>query len=400
MKTSWFLALLILFFSDYSFAQAINKNDLEKIIQEANQGDVKAQFALGNIYHKAMGMPVNEAEAAKWYRKAAEQGHADAQNQLGDMFRRGFGVSKDLAEATKWYQKAAEQDNVKAQKSLGDLYSYNEGVPQDYVEAEKWYREAAEHGDIEAQQIMGDMYYLNKGVPQDDAEAMKWYHKAAEQDSTHAKVALGDMYYNGDGVPQDFAEAIKWYRQVADHRVDVQVKLGDMYLKGEGVPKDEAEAEKWYRKAASRAGGYKEADERLDQMGLKVRAKTTLLSGLNFLFFPFVFYAFWGAFAFNYAAKAIIKHLNVQLDAKQTFNRAFVILTAAFLPVIVTSQGGNIPVVYPWWLATLAIFEPGPGKVDLSVFPFMLLSSIPFLCIIWVYVSREVRRQHQDGLIP
>ena len=394
MKISWFLPLMILFFSAISSTQAFNQNDMAQIIQEANQGNVKAQYTLGNIYHKAMGVPVNETEAVKWYRKAAEQGHAEAQNQLGDMLSHGFGVQKDPIEAMTWYRKAAEQGNTLAQKSLGDMYFYSEVETPDYIEAAKWYRKAAEQGDVEAQMRTGDMYYLPKGVAQDFAEAMKWYRKAAEQDFTPAKVALGDMYYNGDGTPQDFAEAIKWYRQVAEHRVDVQVKLGDMYRKGEGVSKDDTEAEMWYRKAASEVNliGHEEARERLDQMGPKVRLKTILSTSLDFLLFPFVFYVLWGAFAFNYAAKAIIKHLSAQLDARQTFNRAFAILTVVFLPVIVTSQGGNIPVVVPWWFATLAMFQTGPGRVDPSVFPFILLSSIPFVAIIWVNVSRKVRR--------
>lgn len=44
------------------------------------------------------------------YRKEAENGDARAQTILGDMYAKGFGVNKDEAEAVKWYRKAADRD--------------------------------------------------------------------------------------------------------------------------------------------------------------------------------------------------------------------------------------------------------------------------------------------------
>ena len=49
----------------------------------AKQGDVLAQFGLGEMYAKGYGVPENDREAVKWFRLAAEQGHADAQFRLG-----------------------------------------------------------------------------------------------------------------------------------------------------------------------------------------------------------------------------------------------------------------------------------------------------------------------------
>jgi hypothetical protein len=47
------------------------------------------------------------AEAAKWYRKAADEGLAIAQFRLGSMYALGEGVSQDDAEAKKWFREAA-----------------------------------------------------------------------------------------------------------------------------------------------------------------------------------------------------------------------------------------------------------------------------------------------------
>ncbi len=52
-----------------------------------------------------------DAEALKWYRKAAEQGNADAQNNLGFMYLNGYGVPQDNVQAHMWFNLAAAQGN-------------------------------------------------------------------------------------------------------------------------------------------------------------------------------------------------------------------------------------------------------------------------------------------------
>ncbi len=51
-------------------------------------------------------------ELVKKNRRAAEQGDAEAQYRLGSFYREGFGVQQDDAEAMKWYRKAAEQGYI------------------------------------------------------------------------------------------------------------------------------------------------------------------------------------------------------------------------------------------------------------------------------------------------
>ena len=63
-------------------------------------------------------MAEDKAEAVKWYRLAAEQGNVDAQYNLGDMYARGDGVPEDDAAAVKWLRLAAEQGHADAEFSL------------------------------------------------------------------------------------------------------------------------------------------------------------------------------------------------------------------------------------------------------------------------------------------
>lgn len=44
----------------------------------AEQGEAKAQYALGSSSFYGRGVPKDDAAAALWYRKAAEQGYAKA----------------------------------------------------------------------------------------------------------------------------------------------------------------------------------------------------------------------------------------------------------------------------------------------------------------------------------
>ena len=54
------------------------------------------------------GVKLDHAEAARWYRKAAEQLDTDAQFNPGVAFENSRGVKYDYAEAVRWYRKAAE----------------------------------------------------------------------------------------------------------------------------------------------------------------------------------------------------------------------------------------------------------------------------------------------------
>ncbi len=111
----------------------------EEILTRVEQGDAKAQYNLALMYYKGKGVPQDDQEAAKWYRKAAEQGNAKAQYNLALMYYKGKGVPQDDQEAAKWYRKAAEQGNAKAQNNLGFMYHEGKGVPQNYVQAHMWY---------------------------------------------------------------------------------------------------------------------------------------------------------------------------------------------------------------------------------------------------------------------
>ncbi len=80
-------------------------------------------------------------------------GAARTQHDLGLMYRQGRGVAQDDAEAAKWYRRAAEQGHSSAQLGLGFMYSQGRGVSQDYTNAAKWFRKAADHCETESESL-------------------------------------------------------------------------------------------------------------------------------------------------------------------------------------------------------------------------------------------------------
>ena len=93
-----------------------------------------------------------------------EQYYAIAQDNLGWMYQHGRGVPQDDVEAVKWYRKAAEGGNLaKAQDNLGWMYQHGRGVPQSDAKAVKWYRKAAEGGYSAAQDNLDWMHQNKQG---------------------------------------------------------------------------------------------------------------------------------------------------------------------------------------------------------------------------------------------
>ena len=160
MKANRFLFTVLFLLSAAVFRLPAQQNEADrKVLAEiragADKGDAKAQYELGRAFFSGtLGVAKDEAEAVKWFRKAAEQNVADAQFSLGVCYANGRGVTKDDAEAVKWFRKAAEQNLADAQYNLGVCYDSGEGVVKDEVEAYKWWLLAAGQGNDDAKYNM------------------------------------------------------------------------------------------------------------------------------------------------------------------------------------------------------------------------------------------------------
>lgn len=91
--------------------------------------------------------------AVQEWRPLAEQGNADAQWGMGVLYDSGDGVPLDDAEAMKWYRLAAKQGFALAQYGLALLYGNGEGVPQNIIRAHMWSNIATANGDPDAGEL-------------------------------------------------------------------------------------------------------------------------------------------------------------------------------------------------------------------------------------------------------
>ena len=90
---------------------------LEDLIRCAARGSAYLQFQLGVRYDDGRMNLEDDAEAVRWYRKAADRGHGIAQISLGVMYENGEGVPEDLVFAYMWFNLSAAQGQELAQRN-------------------------------------------------------------------------------------------------------------------------------------------------------------------------------------------------------------------------------------------------------------------------------------------
>ena len=191
--------------------------NIETIKVLAQKGDADALNNLGICYEYGLaGFPQSDAEAVKWYMKAAEQGQSIAQVNLAYCYEKGRGVAQNYEKAFEWYYKAAEQGDDEAQTAVGIFLQHGKGIKRNYVEAFEWFTKAAEQGNNRAHLHLGAFYYDGLVVKRNYKIAVKFFKIAAEQGSVYAQFNLGLCYERGHGVTKNYKKALEWYRKAAE----------------------------------------------------------------------------------------------------------------------------------------------------------------------------------------
>lgn len=165
----------------------------------ADQGVIKAQYALGKYYDRGKGV---RTEAIKMYRLAAEQGDANSQYRLGKL------LSKRLRnpESIMWITLAAKQNHESALWTLSEFYY----LGQYYQNAEIWYRMLANMGHCDAQYRVGKcLEYLHRSNI-DYTEHLDWYRLAAQSDDAGIKNSVAWHFYNTKNYPESYFWYLVW----------------------------------------------------------------------------------------------------------------------------------------------------------------------------------------------
>lgn len=198
-------------------------------LKSARQKNSIAMFNIAVAYYNGEGVPAaDNVKAYAWFLLAREAGNklaADGMQRLetgmklggvddglltiAEMYEKGENLDQDFAEAAKWYRKAAEKGVHPAQVKLAGMLIAGQGVTQDYREARHWCEVAAREF-AAGMYCVGRIYRQGLGVTKDPKAAAKWLQRAAYYGEGNAMFELGEMYWNGVGVKRDEVRAYMW----------------------------------------------------------------------------------------------------------------------------------------------------------------------------------------------
>ncbi len=240
----------------------------------ANPKDGPAMTLIGEIYRDGVSVKQDYAEAARWYRLAADAGDRQARFALGLLLLTGpTGVAKDRAAAAALFEQAAAQGHAGALYNLGVMAIEGDGKSgPDFTRAADLFRRSAEAGDDDGAYSYGVLLRDGRGVPLDIAAAARWLKRAADGGIIAGQVEYAIMLFNGVGVEKDEAGAAKLFlKAAAKNNPIAQNRLAHLYATGRGVPKNLVQAAAWHRFA--KAAGIQDAD--LDALTAHLTAKET-----------------------------------------------------------------------------------------------------------------------------
>jgi TPR repeat protein len=272
-----------------------SKEDIERLQKWSQRNRSWAQYALGNMYLRGLGVEEDHKRACELYKLASDQGHHIAQYNLGNMYHNGQGVIQSDQLSFKYMKLSADQGVDNAQFNIGKCYTDGTGVEQSGTEACKYYELAADQGNCHAQCKLGIMYEDGDGVIQSDTLAFKFYKLAAEAGDLGAQTRVGYFYASGRSGTQSYTEARGWWTKAAmqghedainnlklldDLEVRTttsssiaQCNLGTSYARGIGVEQSFTKARECWTKAAEQ--GQEEAIKNLKQLNEMEGIKTT-----------------------------------------------------------------------------------------------------------------------------
>ncbi len=193
---------------------------IAKLRNAVENGDPEALYNLANALFS-----INEVEAVKYLKRAAEKEHLSAMSKLGMLLYTGArGVEKNIKLGIELIKKAASEGDPDAILNLGYIYERGEGVKRDFIKAIELYKKIkamgyvesreyiqrlsarleleklAEEGNADAQYELA-LLYLNVDVGDDAVTARELLFKAADQRHFEAKRLLIKLLCKGIGGP-------------------------------------------------------------------------------------------------------------------------------------------------------------------------------------------------------
>lgn len=228
---------------------------IASLLQKAEAGDAVAQNQIGEIYNCGEGVEMNEAEAVRWFKLAADQGNADAQCNLAECYIYGYGIDRDAQplecdkEAVRLLQLAVAQGHAEAHAFLASYMAIGKGgLHANLIEARRLLQYAADHGVEGAAEFIEVMSGQIDPFSSIFKQCMDEINEQGDNAIGLAFFGVGICYLMGEGgVPINMGKAIEMLTKAAKKGETMAQFILAATL---GATGNEAEAEKWLKIAA------------------------------------------------------------------------------------------------------------------------------------------------------
>lgn len=179
------------------------------LARPSSEGSIQANWLMGHMYRKGLGVPANLATAFQHYYRVAEDyvdhrsevsGNEryfvlDSLTRTANYLRKGHkkaGVRKNVSRALHFYQTAASAGHAGAQYGFAVMYLNGEGVAMDRSYGMRWLGTAAQKRYAPAASLLGDIYKDSD----DDVRALVWYRIATDTAGRSLKRKISRKYEN------------------------------------------------------------------------------------------------------------------------------------------------------------------------------------------------------------
>ena len=187
---SWDFRTLRMDVQDEYSSLAERDDAVESMRELAENGDIHAQYFMGELYRDGPLLPPDWVMARYWFDKAAKQGYVAAQYALGKLYLSDDASVHDPELGIQWLEYAAYNGNHDASYRLGKEYLKGESVRRDTRKAMDHIYTSAQAGNLHAQYLLGKLLLQGKVVERDKEAGIQWLSQAAEQGHSYAQCLL------------------------------------------------------------------------------------------------------------------------------------------------------------------------------------------------------------------
>jgi TPR repeat protein len=217
--------------------------------KSADNGHPQGRYALGSAILRGQGIEVDEKEAVRQFKIAADAGYSVAQCAYAFCLRFGVGGLEPNREERQRYtdlstrqggycperflagaawdgekgkvlKKAADEGDALSQYEYAKLAACGDNVPMNLVEAATYYKMSAVAGNGDAQVSYGLCLRNGEGVGVNPEVAVTLFKMAADQGHKRGLFWYGRCLERGEGVKQDVKEGARYVQMALDKHVN------------------------------------------------------------------------------------------------------------------------------------------------------------------------------------